>query len=114
MIKSKGAHWFCLSINRNAAVYYDFFWNWIYSTRTIKKPKIKHSLTIYLESKIINLLFVDFIVSLSLNICLQDNLRLHQFTFSKWLWKNDKVIYQYIKEKNGMRSEACVYIKENW
>ena len=49
----------------------------------LKKSKIKQSLTIYLEHKIINILFVDFIVSLSSNICLQDNLRLHQFIFSK-------------------------------
>ena len=36
------------------------------------KSKINQLLAIYLEYKIMNLLSVDFIVSLSLNICLQE------------------------------------------
>ena len=38
------------------------------------KSEIKQLLTIYLEYKIMNLLCVDFIVSLSQNICLQEKL----------------------------------------
>ena len=34
---SKGTHWVPLFIERNLAVYFEFFWNWIHSSRRIKQ-----------------------------------------------------------------------------
>ena len=34
---SKGTHWVPLFIERNLAVYFEFFWNWVHSLRSIKQ-----------------------------------------------------------------------------
>ena len=55
---SKGTHWIALFSDRNTAISFDSF-------RSKTKSKIKQLLTIYLECKIMNILCVDFIASLS-------------------------------------------------
>ena len=35
--KSQGTHWISLFIDRNITLYFDFFWNWISSTGSIKQ-----------------------------------------------------------------------------
>ena len=63
---SKETYWASLFIDINAAVYFDSFGiDYIPLELLKKKSKINRLLTIYLEYKIMNLLCVDFIVSLS-------------------------------------------------
>ena len=63
---SKETYWASLFIDINAAVYFDSFGiDYIPLKLIKKKSKINRLLTIYLEYKIMNLLCVDFIVSLS-------------------------------------------------
>ena len=61
---SKGTHWFSLFINKNTAVHFDSFGTEYIPQEVLNKIKDK-LLTIYLEYKIMNLLCVDFIKSLS-------------------------------------------------
>ena len=63
---SKGTQWFSLFLNRNRAVYFDSFGIKYIPPEVLKKSKINQLLTIYEQHmKIMNLLYVDFIVSLS-------------------------------------------------
>ena len=63
---SKGTQWFSLFLNRNRAVYFDSFGIKYITPEVLKKSKINQLLTIYEQHmKIMNLLYVDFIVSLS-------------------------------------------------
>ena len=57
-------------IDRKKAVYFDSFRIEYIPQEVLKKSKTNQLLTIHLECKIMNLLCVDFIVSLSWNICL--------------------------------------------
>ena len=34
---SKGTNWVSLFIDKNTTIYFDSFWNWIYSSRSIKQ-----------------------------------------------------------------------------
>ena len=63
--KNKGRHWVSLCIDRNFDVYFDSCRLILFQNKYNTKSKINQLLTIYLEYKIINLLCVDFIVSLS-------------------------------------------------
>ena len=62
---SKGKHYVSLFIDRNLAVYFDSFGMEYIPQEILNKIKINQLLTIYLEYKIIILLCMDFIVSLS-------------------------------------------------
>ena len=57
-----------------------------------------------------NLLCVDFILSLSYNICLQKKTLLNYTNlFSPNNYKkNDKIIYKYFKDKYGRRNKSRV------
>ena len=71
---SKGTNWVSLFIDRNTAMYFDSFGIEYIPQKVLHKIRDKSITTIYLENKIINLLCVDFIASLSHNICLQEKL----------------------------------------
>ena len=58
-------YWISLFIERNIAVYFDSLGMEYIPQEVLKKSKINQLLTIYLEYKITNLLYVDFIVLLS-------------------------------------------------
>ena len=72
--KSRGTVWVSLFIEINTAVYFDSFEIEYIPQEILKKTKVNQFLTIYLEYKMMILLSVDFIVSLSYNICLQEKL----------------------------------------
>ena len=61
---TKGRHWVSLFIDINTAVYFDSS-GIEYISREETKSKINQLLRIYLENKIMNLLCLHFIVSLS-------------------------------------------------
>ena len=63
--KSKETYWVLLFVDGNTAVYFDSFGTEYISQEVLKKIKDKSLLAIYLENKIMILLFVDFIVLLS-------------------------------------------------
>ena len=63
--KSNRTHWVSLFIDRNLAVYFDSFIIEYISQEVLNKIRDKSITQIYLEYKIMNLLCVDFIVSLS-------------------------------------------------
>ena len=71
---SKVTYWVSLFIDRNVAAYFDFFGIEYITQEYIPQQNPNQLLTIYLEYKIMNLLRVDFTVSLSWNILLQDKL----------------------------------------
>ena len=70
---SKETHWVSLVIERNTAAYFDSFGVEYIQYEVLNKIKDK-LLTIYLQHKIMNLLYVDFLMLLSQNICLQGKL----------------------------------------
>ena len=61
---TKGRHWVSLFIDINTAVYFDSS-GIEYISQEETKSKINQLLRIYLENKIMNLLCLHFIVSLS-------------------------------------------------
>ena len=63
--KSKITHWVSLLNDRNTAAYFDSFGIEYITQEVSNKSKINRLLTIGLEYKIMILLCVDFIVSLS-------------------------------------------------
>ena len=71
---SKGANQVSLFIDKNAAVYFDAFGNEYIPLEVLNKTKCNQLLTTYLEYKIMNLLCVDFIASLSQNTFLEEKL----------------------------------------
>ena len=71
---SKGTHWVSLFIDKNVAIYFDSFGIEYSPQEVLNKIGDIQLLTIYLAFNIMNLLCVDFIVSLSYNICLQEKL----------------------------------------
>ena len=70
--QSNETHWGSLFINKGKAVYFDSFANEYISEEA--KSKINQSHTVYLEYKIIILLWLNFVVLLPKNIWLQENL----------------------------------------
>ena len=62
--KTKGTHWVSLFIDRNTAVCFDSFGIEYIPQEVLNKVRDNQLLLIYLEYKIMNLLYVDFIVSL--------------------------------------------------
>ena len=62
---SKGTHWVSIFIDRNTDIYFDSFGIEYIPQEVLVKIKDKQLLIIYLEYKIMNLLSVDLIVSLS-------------------------------------------------
>ena len=70
---SKGTNQVSLFIDKNAAVYFDAFGNEYIPLEVLNKTKYQ-LLTTYLEYKIMNLLCVDFIASLSQNTFLEEKL----------------------------------------
>ena len=72
--KSEGTYCVSLFIDGNRVLYFDCFGVEYIPQEVSNKIKDKSILTIYLEYKIMNLLCVDFIVSLSQIICLQEKL----------------------------------------
>ena len=63
--KGKRTHWVSLLNDRNTAAYFDSFGIEYITQEVLNKSKINRLLTICLEYKIMILLCVDFIVSLS-------------------------------------------------
>ena len=63
--KSNGTHWVAFFIDRNTAVYFDFFGIEYIPPEVETKSQTNQLLTIYLEYWLMNLLCVDFIVWLS-------------------------------------------------
>ena len=64
--KCKETHWVSLFIDRNTAIYFDSFEIEFIPQEVLNKIREINQLhTIYLEYKIMNLLYVDFILSLS-------------------------------------------------
>ena len=95
---SIGTHWVWLFIDRNATVGFDSFGNEYISQEIFKKSKINQLLTIYLEYKIMNLLYVCFIVSLPHNV--SETLLYYINLFSPNNYKkNEQIIYKYFKVK---------------
>ena len=87
-----------------------FFWNWIYSPRSIKKIKDKsiiHNIFRILDNESIMCGFycIAFIEYMLAGKNLLDYTNLFSPTDYQ---KNDKIVYKYFKDKYGRRSKSRV------
>ena len=105
---SKGTHWVSLFIDRNTAVYFDSFGIEYIPLKVLNKIRDKSITHNTFKYRIMNLLWVDFIVSPSEKYILAgktllDYANLFSPNYSK---KNDKIIYKYFKDKYDRRSKS--------
>ena len=96
-------------IDRNIVVYFGSYGIEKLSEEVLRytrdtKSRLNLSRATYLEYKIMILLYVNFIVSLSLNIISGKSLLDYtNLFFSNGSKKNGKIIYKWFKEKYGLR-----------
>ena len=96
-------------IDRNIVVYFGSYGIEKLSEEVLRytrytKSRLNLSRATYLEYKIMILLYVNFIVSLSLNIISGKTLLDYtNLFFSNGCKKNGKIIYKWFKEKYGLR-----------
>ena len=99
--QSKGTYWVLLFYWQKYSCLLWFLWNWKTFGRGIKVYKLYK---IKVKFKIMILLYVNFIVSLSLNIISGKTLLDYtNLFFSNGCKKNGKIIYKWFKEKYGLR-----------
>ena len=113
---SKRSHWVSLFIDRNLAVYFDFFGIEYIPQNILNKIRYK-SITRnifriqdneFFMCGIYGIVFIEYMLA---EKCLLDYTNLFSPNGHK---KNDKIIYQYFKDKYGRRCKSWDYIKKNW
>ena len=105
---SKGAHWISLFIDRNLAIYFDYFGIEYIPQEVLNRIKdklITHSIFRIQDSESIICGFycISFIEFMLVGKTLLDYANLFSPNDCK---KNDKIMYQYFKDKYGRRSKS--------